>query len=190
MPEKVYTTYQISKFCNVYPTTVINWIRENKLPAYKTPGGHRRVNRRDLLEFLKKYNMPIPEELRVLRKSILLIEDDPEIVRLLRRAFRRKRDIYEFAAVDNGIEALVRIGHEPPDLILLDIRIPGIDGFEVCSKLKTNPETENIRIIVITAYANEANKQKIMSHGADAFFAKPFKVKELMVKIVNLLREK
>ena len=63
MGKDFYTTHQVSKFCGVYPTTVINWVEEEKLPAYTTPGGHRRIKRDDLIKLMKKNNMPIPEEL-------------------------------------------------------------------------------------------------------------------------------
>ena len=62
--DEVLTTYQISKYCKVSLTTVANWDEQGLLPAYKTPGGHRRVKKADLVEFLKKYNMPVPDELK------------------------------------------------------------------------------------------------------------------------------
>ena len=63
MQEKTYTTFQIADFCGVRPTTIIKWVKQKKIRAYVTPGGHRRIRHSDLLSFLKEYNLPIPDEL-------------------------------------------------------------------------------------------------------------------------------
>lgn len=85
MSKDFYTTHQVSKLCDVYPTTVINWIKEGLLPAYTTPGGHRRIKRDDLLRLMKKNNMPIPEEVAKGNKNkVLAIDDDPKILKMLK----------------------------------------------------------------------------------------------------------
>ena len=84
MIKNFYTTHEISRFCNVYPTTVINWIKDGMLPAYTTPGGHRRIKREDILHLMKKNNMPIPDELSKTGKDrVLVIDDDPKILRMI-----------------------------------------------------------------------------------------------------------
>jgi len=80
---KTYTTFYISKICDVYPTTVANWIDEGKLKAFTTPGGHRRVSADDLKEFLKKYNMPVPEKLFSNgKKKVLAVDDDKAVLKV------------------------------------------------------------------------------------------------------------
>ena len=80
MAKDFYTTHEISRFCNVYPTTVINWIKDGLLPAYTTPGGHRRIKKIDLVKLMKKNNMPVPDELAKSGKNkVLVIDDDPKI---------------------------------------------------------------------------------------------------------------
>ena len=84
MIKNFYTTHEVSNFCNVYPTTVINWIKEGLLPAYTTPGGHRRVKKDDLLNLMKKNSMPIPEELnKAIADRVLVIDDDLKILRMI-----------------------------------------------------------------------------------------------------------
>ena len=83
MPEKIYTTYQIGKFCQVNIRTVIRWIETGKLKAYSTPGGHRRVKWSDLITFLTQNRMPIPHELEeAKRKKILVVDDDIDFLEI------------------------------------------------------------------------------------------------------------
>ena len=83
--EKTFTTYQIAQICDVYPTTVISWIKREKLKAFTTPGGHRRVLAADLLEFLKKFKFPIPERLAPRRRRALIVEDEKAVGQLCSR---------------------------------------------------------------------------------------------------------
>src|SRR5262245_35885100 len=91
MPKETFTTFEISRFCNVFVTTVANWIDEGKLPAYRTPGGHRRVMRRDLLEFMAKYNIPIPDDLSGDHETkVLVVDDDPDMIQIVTDALLRQ----------------------------------------------------------------------------------------------------
>ena len=88
MLNQYYTTHQVSKFCNVYPTTVINWIEEGILPAFTTPGGHRRIKKEDIINLMNKNNMPIPQELLKDNKTkVLVIDDDLKISKSVRKPF-------------------------------------------------------------------------------------------------------
>jgi len=86
LPEKIYTTYQIGKFCQVNIRTVIRWIETGKLKAYTTPGGHRRVKWSDLINFLTQNRMPIPKELEEGRKKkSLVVDDDPDFLEIAKK---------------------------------------------------------------------------------------------------------
>src|SRR6058998_1554868 len=145
-----YTTFEIGEICEVNPTTVQNWVKEKKLKAYLTPGGHRRVRREDLASFMREFGMPIPPELADDRVSIVIVDDDENIRKLLTSIIKRRDDTIDVWTAGNGVEALLLIGECKPDLVILDVMLPGMDGIEVCKKLKANPATSRVRIAAIS----------------------------------------
>jgi two-component system, OmpR family, response regulator RpaA len=188
MSKKTYTTFEVGEICGVYPTTVINWVNQSKLPAFATPGGHRRIRREDLVAFLAKYNFPTPPELLGGRRRVLVVDDDPDCAGMIRRAFQAHEEQFEVSEIHNGIEALVSIGRTPPDLVVLDVVMPIVDGGTVCATLRKNPDTRAIKILAITGKRmDDRAVQSIRSH-ADGLFQKPFKVEALVKRALELLR--
>ncbi|MCB1194842.1 response regulator [bacterium] len=182
MGDKTYTTFQISKLCDVYPTTVINWIEEGKLTAYKTPGGHRRVKKEDLITFLKKFNIPVIIDSDASNsRKILVVDDDAVILETLKALLEKSN--FEVTTVTNGFDAGFVIARWMPDLIVLDMVMPDLDGFEICRRLKSDKTTADIPIIAITAYSGTEEISKIHSVKADDYLTKPFKGPELVKKI-------
>jgi excisionase family DNA binding protein len=190
MPERTFTTHDIAKFCDVYPSSVLNWISDGRLKAYSTPGGHYRVVREDLIDFLEKFHIPLPEELVSRPSRILVVDDDRELTRVISRAFARHPDRYSVEVSHSGIEALIRIGQEPPDLIVLDIVLPQMDGLQVCRILKSKPETRAIKIVAISGKKPPFNEKKPAEAGIDAFFKKPLDLFELLDCCGGLLGER
>ncbi|MEK6543633.1 MAG: response regulator [Elusimicrobiota bacterium] len=184
---KTYTTTEISRMCDVYPTTVINWINAGSLSAFVTPGGHRRVRREDLVQFLKKFNMPVPEDLMTGQKRVVIIDDDKEMLRLLERSFTKYPDSFSVDCFSDGVEALVHMGQQTPDLVILDIVMPKMDGLQVCERLKGIDDVSGVKIIAITGKRgiDEADLKK---HGIDAICYKPFLFPEILQKATHLLR--
>ncbi len=183
MSKNFYTTHEASKFCNVYPTTVINWIKEGLLPAYTTPGGHRRIKKDDLLKLMQKNNMPIPEELTKNDKfKVLIIDDDPKILQMV-KAILSPEESLELSCAQNGFQAGLTIPSWMPDIILLDMLMPEIDGFEVAQRLKADAKTKDIPIIAVTVLKSPQDLQKMNSAGITDHLSKPFKSEELLKKI-------
>ncbi|MDP7420869.1 MAG: response regulator [bacterium] len=159
-----------------------------KLPAYRTPGGHRRILRKELLAFLKKYNMPIHEDLEERKKiKILVVDDDENVTRLVERSLRKSEEHYQVSSVRDGIEAMLKIGREIPDLLILDIFMPGMNGLEVCKKLNENPVFSGIKIIAISGQNIEQTRERILTCGADVFLPKPFTPECLHEKVRDVL---
>jgi len=184
------TTRDIAKYCSVSQRTIVQWISEGKINVYRTPGNHSRVKREDFLEFLKKFNMLIPEDFNADagQKKILIVDDDKAVVMILNRILRAKRK-YIIEVASDGFSAGAKFHAFRPDLILLDIKMPKMDGFEVCSSIRKDPKNKDVKIIVISGYVNEKDIKKIFELGANAFFPKPFNNKELAEKIETLLGE-
>lgn len=184
--EKVYTPLEVARLINVHVKSVANWIRQGMLEAYRTPGGHNRITRTAILRFLNEQKMPIPEALGDPRRRILVVDDDPIVAEVVSSALRDQQEKYEVSSVNNGIEALIEIGKHPPDLVILDIFMPELNGFEVCKQIKDNPERSHLRILSLSGDHNPAVRDKILACGADAFLAKPLDLQELRRQIESL----
>jgi len=180
----IYTTHDISRLLQVNPRSVINWIEQNLLPSYRTPGGHRRVRRDDLLAFLRKHQIPTPASLVEGKFRILIVEDEEEVVTLLKTYLQRQGG-YEVAAASNGINALIDVGRIKPDLLILDVMIPGVDGIEVCRRIKDDSANKTA-IIVISG--NAESEKKVLQAGADVFMPKPVDLEKLTAEARRLLR--
>lgn len=187
MSKKAYGTYEIAKICQVTPSTVGNWVDKGILPTFSTAGGHRRVWTNDLLEFLKKHNIPVSKDLADTGAlEILIVDDEEQIRRMVRRALQKaypKALVYE--AVD-GFEAGQKIAQIIPALVILDLKLPGIDGFKVCRIIRSNEKLKNIRILAISGYNVEESKRQVLSAGADDFLGKLFDLKDLNERIAKL----
>ena len=118
--------------------------------------------------------------------SILIVEDDRDILKLLAYNFRAGG--YEVATCETGHEAISLAKQQLPDLVLLDLMIPGVDGFEVCKELKRNPATSKIPVIMLTARGEEVDRIVGLELGADDYVVKPFSPRELMLRVRAVLR--
>lgn len=185
---EILTVSQASKYCKVSPKTIINWIEGGHLKAYKTVGGHRRIKKEDLDQFLRQRGMPLPEELKVEeRKKILVVDDDKIIVETIVQALEEDEYGYEMISASDGFEAGIQVSHFKPDLIILDIMMPDINGYEVCKKIKSNPETKDTKIIVLSAYLDDDAFKQMKEFGADACFSKPLPLEQLKYEVAKLL---
>jgi excisionase family DNA binding protein len=180
----IYTTHEVSRLLHVNPRSVINWIEQNLLPSYRTPGGHRRIRREDLLAFLRKHQIPTPASLVDGKFSILIVDDEEEIVNIVKTYFVRQ-GTYEIASASDGITALIEVGRVKPDLLILDIMIPGVDGVEVCRRIKAGSANKTA-IIAVSGMAE--NEKKILDAGADAFMSKPVDLDKLYAEARRLLK--
>jgi CheY-like chemotaxis protein len=121
-------------------------------------------------------------------RRIFVVDDDPQVLRGLRRTFATFSDRFEIDGSNDGIEALVRIGIELPDVVLLDIYMEGIDGFEVCRRLRRMPYLENVVIVAMTAFPTDDVRARIMDAGAAAYLAKPVTPEQLVALLDSLPR--
>lgn len=121
-----------------------------------------------------------------LAKKILIAEDEPNIVISLE--FLLTGAGYEVAIARDGSEAIRLAGTLRPDLIVLDVMLPSVDGFEVCRRIRDNPETRDTKILMLTARGRESEVEKGMVAGANAYLTKPFATKELVKAVGELTR--
>ena len=180
----IYTTHEVSRLLQVNPRSVINWIEQSLLSSYRTPGGHRRIRRDDLIAFLRKHQIPTPAPLVGGTFNVLIVDDEEEIAGLLKGSFQRQGG-YEVISASDGISALIEVGRIKPDLLILDIMIPGVDGFEVCRRIKANSANKTA-IIAISGI--DVDEEKILQAGADSFMLKPVDFDKLHAEARRLLR--
>ena len=187
--EDILTVFKASKQCNVSPKTIINWIESGHITAYKTVGGHRRMKKSDLVAFMAKQGIPIPAEDTPVeeRTRILVVDDDPIIVETIVQSLEEDEHDYEVISASDGFEAGIQVSHFKPHLMILDIMMPDIKGYEVCKKIKGDKETKDIKIIVLSAYLDEEKFKKMKEHGADVCFSKPLPLPQLKEEVARLL---
>jgi phosphate regulon transcriptional regulator PhoB len=118
--------------------------------------------------------------------DVLVVEDEPDIRSLI--VHHLERDGYRCRTAASGGEALARVRSSAPDLIVLDLMLPGMDGLEVCRRLRGDPATAAVPIIMLTAKADEVDRVVGLEMGADDYLAKPFSTKELVARVRAVLR--
>lgn len=182
--KSIYTTHEVSRLLHVNPRSVINWIEQSLLPSYRTPGGHRRIRHDDLLAFLRKHQIPTPAALVDGQFKVLVVEDEQDIVNIIKSYFERHAG-YAVQCAGDGVTALIEVGRSKPDLIVLDILIPGVDGIDVCRRIKADV---NNKTAIIAISGQPENEKKVLQAGADAFMAKPLDLEKLLTESKKLLR--
>lgn len=181
------STHETARHLGVDMTTVISWCVQGKLASFKTPGGHRRIQINDLLTFLKTFHMPVPDGLRQLSRTVCLVVDDEKPIRtLVARVIRSVNPSIAVEEAENGFEAGQKLIELTPNLVILDINLPGLDGIEVCKNIRKNPRLKHTRILSISGQGEEACKE-VLAAGADAFLAKPLTQVVLKEKIATFL---
>ena len=184
------TTSEIARYCQVSSVAVWKWIKKGQLPAYRTARGHYRVERAVFKAFLKKREVPIdPDFFASYRKRILVVDDEESILEIANRGLRQFGDSVEVATAKDGFEAGLQVATFKPDLLVLDLLMPGVDGFQVCRLIRQNPATAHTKILIITAYGSHENIQRALDAGADDFMHKPVDLQELRDKAMALLED-
>ena len=189
--EKFYSTFDIARICQVSPGSVIRWIHDGKLPASLTAGGHHRIYYADLIPFLKQLRIPIPAELESADPGTrILVVDDEEGIRALIRTIISQH--FPKASVEEAGEGFVagwKAHGFKPHLVILDLMLPGFDGFRVCQFIRSFPELQQTKIMAITALQDASLQDRMSQLGANAFVHKPFDVETMKNKIAELIKE-
>lgn len=184
---------EIAQYCDVHQRTVSRWIANGQLKGHKLPGrGNYRVLVEDFITFLHRQQMPMPEMLlqeeiapvTQQKQRILIIDDEVAIRNAVRRVLQATP--HDIISAQDGFQAGVKIIAEKPDLIILDLSMPGLDGFEVIQFIRQRPDLTSLKILVLSGLAPEDLVQSI-NIGANDALAKPFDNAELLNKVTQLL---
>jgi len=179
----IITTQAAADHCRVSLPTLKRWIDTGSLPAFRTPGGHRRILVDEFQRFLSAEGMPPYPE--ATDQRILIADDNPGTVAVLLEALSADPRGFALASATDGYDALVKVGAFKPTVLVLDVLMPGLNGIEVCRRLRAGPETAGIRILGITG--QHTLIPDLLAAGADACLAKPWRLEVLRSELDRLL---
>jgi len=174
---------EFAKRLNVATVTVRKWAQKGLLNPIITPGGHRRYTMKELERFALEYNIPYNDEDNT-KLRLLIVDDDAQQRKYLTARFKSSaRDQIETEQAEDGFEAGHKLHTFKPNIVLLDLMMPGIDGFEVCRYIKEHDSTKHIRIIAMTGLYDTENITRIVKVGAEICLPKPIDFKALFSAI-------
>ena len=177
----LYTASAVARLCAVDLKTIHNWSDNGEIRHFRTPGRHLRFRAADVIEFLRKYGYPVPEELFGGRQRLYMLDDEGKTPAALKRALSES---FEVTTFDDPVDALVTIGAQLPAMIVLDVKSRAFDGVHFLGRLGQLPATRKIPKVVFSAAENL--RAKALEAGASAFVVKPDleKLKETVETLV------
>ena len=190
---RFFTTSEVANYCAVTNDGVLKWIKSSKLRAFSTPGGHYRVSAEDFRSFLEKYEIPIDESFfrgGERQRTVLVVDDEPNIRDIVQRLLKELDSNLRVEEACDGYEAGIKIGSLHPDLIIMDVMMPRVDGISLCRSIRDNPDTQAIKVLAITAFPEQDNVKKMYDAGADLCLIKPLQFEHFRLEVMRLLNER
>lgn len=186
----VFTTGEAAKICKVSQQTIIRCFDSGQLKGFRVPGSKFRRIPRDLLyKFMKDNGIPT-DALESGKRKALVVDDDEELVELIRDALNSDGR-FEVRTANNGFDAGMMVKEYHPDVLVLDVMLPDINGKEVCQRVRNEPTLDDVRIICVSGMVERDKIEDLLLSGANEFLQKPFEVEQLvdmMVKQVDAER--
>lgn len=182
----VFTTGEAAKICKVSQQTIIRCFDNGTLKGFRVPGSKfRRIPREQLFSFMKDNGIPT-DALEDGKKKLLIVDDDQDLVELLSDAFQRDGR-FEIRKVNNGFDAGMQVKEFRPDIVILDVMLPDINGKEVCQRVRSDETLDSVKIICISGMVEQDKVAALRMAGADDFLQKPFAVESLIERVCDLL---
>jgi len=185
--KRPFTTSVVARMLGVALQSVSNWIDAGQLRAGRTPGGHRRIEQEDLLDFLRQQGLAIPAELQPSPPKVLIVDDEEAVASWVAREIWAERPDIEVLVAHDGFSVGEIVGFDRPDVVVLDLRMPGMDGFEVCRRIKAREDTRKTTVIAMTAYTSPEAEQRILECGAKVCLTKPLEAAVLLKHVTTAL---
>jgi excisionase family DNA binding protein len=177
------TPNEVAELLMVNPVTVRQWAARGLLRSLTTPGGHRRFLLSDVEEFARSRGSTPVARHSGRPDRILIVDDDPNVSRSIAELIQERDDEVETEVASDGFEAGVKVESFRPHALVLDLMMPGIDGFEVCRRLRARPTLNHIRIVAVTGFPSQENIDRILAAGADACLPKPLDAERLLTEL-------
>jgi excisionase family DNA binding protein len=182
----VFTTGEAAKICKVSQQTIIRCFDNGSLKGFRVPGSRfRRIPREQLFAFMKDNGIPT-DALESGKRKVLIVDDDEELVELLSDVFEKDAR-FDVRTANNGFDAGMLVKEYRPDLVVLDVMLPDINGKEVCQRVRSDSTLESVKIICISGMVEQDKVAELKAAGANEFMHKPFNVERLLDKACDLL---
>ena len=182
----VFTTGEAARICKVSQQTIIRCFDSGQLQGFRVPGSRfRRIPRDKLFAFMRDNGIPT-DALESGKRKVLVVDDDKELVELI-CDFLERDGRFETKSVNNGFDAGMMVKEYRPDLIVLDVMLPDINGKEVCVRVRSDSSLENVRILCISGMVEADKIAELKAAGANDFLQKPFETERLIERMCMLL---
>lgn len=182
----VFTTGEAAKICKVSQQTIIRCFDNGSLKGFRVPGSRfRRIPREQLYSFMKENGIPT-EALESGKRKILIVDDDVDLVELMSDAFAGDGR-FDIKTANNGFDAGMLVKEFRPDIVVLDVMLPDINGKEVCQRVRMDPTMKTVKIICISGMVEQDKVADLRAAGADDFMNKPFAVEKLIERCCEML---
>ena len=182
----VFTTGEAAKICKVSQQTIIRCFDNGQLKGFRVPGSRfRRIPREMLYKFMKDNGIPT-DALESGRRKVLLVDDDTELVEIMTK-FLEEDGRFEVKIATTGFDAGMLVKEYRPDIIVLDVMLPDINGKEVCQRVRADSTMEDVRILCISGMIEEDKIQDLRLAGADDFMSKPFDAEQLIDRMCRMM---
>lgn len=185
--KKVFSALEVANICGVVNQTAINWINAGHLKAYTTPGGQFRVTPEDLAQFLKERGSEIPPVLQKVldenkvndNKTLIIVDDDKVLNSLIQKYLTNNFPEVKIIQAFDGFEAGALMANEKPGFVILDLDLPGVDGFSLCKKIKSEDMFNNPYVVVVTALKEPGLSERVTELGSNYFLTKPLSMEKI-----------
>jgi two-component system OmpR family response regulator len=178
----------VAKICRVSKKTVLNWIYKDALKAFTTFGGHYRIWPGELKDFIVKAGLDVPFQFVDERKTtFLIVDDDPSYSNLLKESLCTRFPSADVVMTDDGYEALLLIGERKPQLLLLDLRMPKVDGFQVLELLRQRNKDHSMKVVILSAYLDDETRARLREQMVDQAWDKGENISLMLTSIEKML---
>jgi excisionase family DNA binding protein len=182
----VFTTGEAAKICKVSQQTIIRCFDSGQLKGFRVPGSRfRRIPRDVLYRFMKENGIPT-DALESGKRKAVVVDDDEELVELIRDALQNDGR-FEVRTANNGFDAGMIVKEYRPDVIVLDVMLPDINGKEVCQRIRSDSTLDDVKVVCISGMVEADKIGELKAAGANDFIQKPFEVEHLIDAICKLL---
>lgn len=182
----VFTTGEAAKICKVSQQTIIRCFDNGSLKGFRVPGSRfRRIPKDQLYAFMKDNGIPT-DALESGNKKLLVVDDDEDLVELMCDAFSRDGR-FDIRTANNGFDAGMKVNEFRPDLVILDVMLPDINGREVCQRVRSDSSLDSVKIICISGMIETDKVDSLKAAGANDFLQKPFAIEDLVNRCCDLL---
>jgi len=182
----VFTTGEAAKICKVSQQTIIRCFDNGSLKGFRVPGSRfRRIPREQLYSFMRDNGIPT-DALESGKKKLLIVDDDQDLVELISEGFERDGR-FDIRSVNNGFDAGMGVREFRPDLVILDVMLPDINGKEVCQRVRSDAALDMVKILCISGMVEQEKVAELKAAGADDFMQKPFSIEDLIERSCDLL---